>query len=185
MSRSRCLAWGALAVLVAVCPTAAAAQSMPPSRPSTLPAPAGRQGWDVSLFQLDRLGTLIGNPITFPCTPTGCERIIKLDVAGKEFSFLIALTFIPRGGYFALQSLDQDINKVVEFERGFVGPLFLQVRDKNRFNAVLRFNLAGPAMKESDTTTTQLMDNQHSRVFQRRMTPDLILRVALAPPEQE
>ena len=153
---------------------------VPPPRPSAIPEPSSKRTWDVKLFQVDKANTLVGNPIEFTCGPVSCETPVKLDVAGKPAAFLVVLTFVPRGAYFALQPQQDGITKAVEFEKTYVGPTFLQMRGKPRFSTVLRFTLVGPAMRESEEHTAQMMDNQRSRVFQRKVEPDVILRVALS-----
>lgn len=154
-----------------------------PPRPVPVPA-APRHAWQISLFQIDRSGTLVGNPKEFTCTPTGCEQVVSLDIEGKPRDFLVALTFVPKGAYFNLQSMGEEVAKVVEFEKGFVGPLFLQVRQNQRFNATLRYTLAGSAMAEAQQSGPRLMQNERSLVFQRKMAPDVTLRIALAPAEK-
>ena len=161
----------------------AAAQGLvrvPPPRPSAIPEPSAKRTWDVKLFQVDKANTLVGNPIEFTCGPVSCETPVKLDVAGKPAAFLVVVTFVPRGAYFALQPQQEGITKAVEFEKTYVGPTFLQMRGKTRFSTVLRFTLVGPAMRESEAQSAQMMDNQRSRVFQRKIEPDVILRVALS-----
>ncbi len=173
------------ALALALTATGAWAQGAPPSalpqRPSSIPTPGARRGWDITLFQIDKASTLVGNPIAFPCTPTGCEQPVTLDIAGRPFRFLIAVSFVPKGAYFAVQPLQPDVTRVIEFEKTYLGPTFLQVREKARFNTTLRFTLVGPAMRESEEQPGQIMNNQRSKVFQRKLSPDLILRVSLAP----
>ena len=167
---------------------AAWGQQAPPSivlrpspRPSAIPEPSAKRAWEVKVFQIDKSGTLVGNPIEFPCGATGCERPVKLDVAGEDYNFLIVITFVPRGAYFALQPLQPEITKVIEFEKTFLGPTFLQLRNKERFNTMLRYTLVGPALKESADEPGRMMNNDRSRVFQRKLTPDVSLRLSLAP----
>ncbi len=151
-----------------------------PPRPSAIPEPSAKRAWDIKLFQIDKANTLVGNPIEFTCGPVSCEVPVKLDVAGKPGAFLVVVTFVPRGAYFALQPQQEGITKAVEFEKTYIGPTFLQMRGKTRFNTTLRFTLVGPAMRESEDHSASMMNNQRSRVFQRKVEPDLILRVALS-----
>jgi hypothetical protein len=137
--------------------------------------------WQVTIFEIDKAGTLVGDPHGFACTATGCEEALTLDISGKPFRFLVELTFVPKGAYFALQSMQPEISSVVAFEEGFVGPTFLQVRAGTVFNTTLRFTLTGTAMAETEQQGAQLMPNARSLVFHRRMVPDLTLRLALAP----
>ena len=168
-----------LALVLLVMPGFASAQLPPPA--TRTPTTTGKHPWRVSLFQIDKSGTLLGDPQTFPCTQSGCEQFLRLDVDGQAASFLVAITFTPRGAYFNLSSMSDEVLRVVEFEKGFVGPLFLQVKSNERFNATLRYTLTGPAVAESQRQSTPLMQNDRSMVFQRRMLPDLLMKVALEP----
>ncbi len=166
-------------LLLAMAPHIAAAQ-LPAPAPRA-PLTTGKHPWRVTLFQIDKTGTLIGNPQEFACTQSGCEQFTHFDVDGKPVGFLVAITIVPKGAYFGLQSFGEEVTKVIEFEKGFVGPLFLQVKSDQRFNATLRYTLTGPAVAESQRQGVQLMQNDSSLVFQRRMSADLILKVALEP----
>ncbi len=157
-----------------------AAPAPPLAPPSTTPEPSAKREWNITLFQIDKANTLVGSPVAFACGPLSCETPVKLDVAGKPAAFLVVVTLVPHGAYFALQPQQQDgITKAVEFEKTYLGPIFLQIRGKTRFTTTLRFTLAGPAMRDSEERSASMMDNQRSRVFQRKVEPDLILRVAL------
>lgn len=155
------------------------AQLPPP--PSRAPVTTGKHPWRVTLFQIDKSGTLLGDTQDFACTQSGCEQLLRLDVDGQPIGFLVAITFVPRGAYFSVSSMSEDVQKVIEFEKGFIGPMFLQVKSDQRFNATLRYTLTGSALAESQRQSTSLMQNDRSLVFQRRMSPDLILKVALEP----
>lgn len=168
-----------LAVFLLLAPGMALAQLPPPA--SRAPLTTGKHPWRVTLFQIDKSGTLIGNPQDFACTQSGCEQFIHLEVDGKQVGFLVAITIVPKGAYFSLQPFGEEVTKVIEFEKGFVGPLFLQVKSDQRFNATLRYTLTGPALAESQGQSVQLMQNDSSLVFQRRLAADLILKVALEP----
>lgn len=142
------------------------------------PAPA----WQVRLTQLDKAGTIVGEAVSFACVQTGCEQYLALDIEGKPRRFLAAITFVPKGAYIGLQSMDQGVTKVVEFDKGFAGPIFMQARDGADYTQMLRFTLTGPALAESEASGAQLMTNSRSMVFQRKIEPDLLLRVDLLPP---
>jgi hypothetical protein len=152
-----------------------------------LPAPAAAQAsrrakqsqpaWTVTLTQIDKAGTIVGAPQSFDCTPTGCQQFIKLDVEGKPIAFVAGFTFIPKGAYVALQPMQQEVRKVIEFEKGFQGPLFVQIGSDRRYSGTLRFILVGPAVKESEAETPQIMSNSTSLVFHRKLEPDLTLRL--------
>lgn len=176
---ARLIALLLLALPGLVPPGFAWAQLPPPV--TRAPATTGKHPWRVTLFQVDKSGTLVGEPQSFACTQSGCEQIVRLDVDGRQVGFLVAITFTPRGAYFSVSSMSEEVLRVVEFEKGFVGPLFLQVKSNERFNATLRYTLTGAAVAESQRQSTQLMQNDRSLVFQRRMLPDLLLKVALEP----
>jgi hypothetical protein len=142
------------------------------------PAPA----WQVRLTQLDRGGTVVGEPVSFSCIRSGCEQYVTLDVEGKPRQFLASVSFIPTGAYLGLQSMDRAVTKVVEFDKGFNGPIFMQMRPTSEYSQLLRFNLTGPALAESEQNGPQLMNNGQSMVFQRKVEPDLLLRVTMSPP---
>ncbi len=167
-------------VPVAPPPTAIAKPPAPPP-PRAAPQRAARVGWNVALFQVDPLGTLIGSPIEFPCTASGCEQALRLDIAGKPYSFLIELTFVPKGAYFALQPMQKEISKVVDFEAAAVGPTFLKLRPNTRFNTTLRFTLTGSALPDAEQQPGQLLTNSHSLVFHRKLKPDVILKFSISP----
>ncbi len=167
------------ALLLLAAPSLAWAQLPPPA--TRAPTTTGKHPWRVTLFQIDKSGTLLGEPQSFACTQSGCEQYLRLDVDGQQVSFLVAITFTPRGAYFGVSSMSDEVLRVIEFEKGFVGPLFLQVKSNERFNATLRYTLTGPAVAESQRLSTPLMQNDRSMVFQRRMLPDLLLKVSLEP----
>ena len=133
-------------------------------------------------MQIDKAGTLVGDPVSFSCIRTGCEQYVTLDVEGKPHQFLASMTFISNGAYLGLQSMDPAITKVVEFDKGFTGPIFMQTRPATDYTQMLRFTLTGPALAESESNGPQLMNNGQSMVFQRKLEPDLLLRVDLTPP---
>ncbi|MCW3474485.1 hypothetical protein [Limobrevibacterium gyesilva] len=133
-------------------------------------------------MQLDKTGTLLGTPWAFACPRSGCQEFLDFYVAGKARRFLAAFTFVPKGAYIAVQSMTPELRQVVEFEKGFEGPIFVLVRDANTVAQTLRFTLTGSAMAESDQERTQLMNTDRSLVFQRKLEPDLTLKVELTPP---
>ncbi len=155
-----------------------------------LPQPASGQAsrrpkvplpeWSVTLTQIDKAGTVVGAPQSFDCAPTGCERFVKLDVEGKPVNFVAALSFVPKGAYVGLQSMQDEVRKVIEFERGFQAPLFVQTGADRRYTGMLRFVLVGSAVKDSEAETPQMMSNSTSLVFHRKLVPDLTLRLDLA-----
>ena len=154
---------------------------------SAQPAPAkppARHPWHVTLFQVDNAGTLVGNPIDFACPGSGCEQAIRLDVLGRPYRFLVAITVVPAGAYFALQPLQPEIKGVIGFEEGYIGPQFLQLRQHQRFNTTLRYVLTGPAMAAAEGQGVQLMPNESSLVFHRKLMPDLTLKVSMEPVEK-
>ena len=163
----------ALAALAALTLTPAAEAQV--SRRSKIPAPA----WSVTLTQIDKSGTVVGAPLVFDCTPSGCEQLMKLDVDGKPYGFVAAFTFVPKGAYVALQSTQPDIRKVIEFDKGFQGPIFVQMGSDQRYTGMLRFTLVGAAVKQGEEETPQIMSNSTSLVFHRKLVPDLTLRLEL------
>lgn len=164
-----------LAVFVAADIGTAIAQQPRPPRVTL------RTVWDVTLTQIDKSGTVFGNPQEFKCTATGCEQPIILDVDSKPIQFLAVLTFVPKGAYVAVQSMQPEIRKVVEFEKGFQGPIFLQVRQETHFVTTLRFVLIGAGIAQSDANSPQLMPSNKGLVFHRKLAPDLTLRLTLQP----
>jgi hypothetical protein len=137
--------------------------------------------WSVTLTQIDKSGTVVGAPQNFDCTPTGCEQLLNLDVEGKPYRFVAAFTFVPKGAYVGLQSMQPEIRKVIEFEKGFQAPLFVQMGTDQRFTGMLRYTLVGKALAESEAETPQIMSNSTGLVFHRKLVPDLTLRLQLAP----
>ncbi len=146
-------------------------------------AATGSPIWQVSITQFDKAGTLAGTPQTLTCPQSGCEQLITLDVLGKPRRFLLAVTIAARGAYVTLQAQDQDLGKVVEFEKGFVGPVFMAIHPGVATTVTLRFTLTGSAV--SDPDQDYLTRNSRSLVFHRKMDPDLALRFELTPPPPE
>jgi hypothetical protein len=165
-----------LAALLAAALPAGPAAAQASRRPTT-PAPA----WSVTLTQVDKSGTLVGAPQVFDCTPTGCEQLLKLDVEGKPFGFVAAFTFVPRGAYVAIQSMQPEIRKVIEFDKGFQAPIFVQWGSDQRYSGVLRFTLVGSALAQSEAESPQIMSNATGLVFHRKLVPDLTLQLLLVP----
>jgi hypothetical protein len=173
-----------LAAILATVLAASLAAVLGPTVPAAAQAPAAPKAsplWQVTVTQIDRSGTVVGNPQSFPCPKVGCEQFLKLDVAGTGYNFLASLTFIPRGAYFALSSMQQDIRKVVEFEKGYEGPLFLQARPGTPYAVTLNFVLTGLALADDAGGGPQLTDNTRSLVFHRKLYPDLTLRIEMEP----
>jgi hypothetical protein len=106
--------------------------------------------------------------------------LITLDVLGKPRRFLLAVTIAARGAYVTLQAQDPDLGKVVEFEKGFVGPVFMATHPGTTTSVTLRFTLTGSAVTDPDQDL--LTSNKGSLVFHRKMEPDLALRFELVPP---
>lgn len=175
--KARCLAAGLIlaAFFATGIGTAVAQQPRPPR------VPALRTAWDVTVTQIDKAGTVVGDAKEFSCTATGCEQPIVLDIDGKPIQFLAVLTFVPKGAYVAVQSMQPEIRKVVEFEKGFQGPIFLQVRQESRYSTTLRLVLIGAGIAESDANSPQLMPSNKGLVFHRKLAPDLTLRLTLQP----
>ncbi len=159
--------------LLAVVAAASAAWSAGPPLP-----------WQVTVTQFDKAGTLAAAPQVVSCPQSGCQQIITLDVLGKPHRFLLSVTPAARGAYVGLQAQDQDVGNVVEFEKGFVGPVFMATHQGLPTSTTLRFTLTGPAAISDPQRQDQLMGSAGSSlVFHRKMDPDLALRVELVPPE--
>jgi hypothetical protein len=178
IARPARLAGWIFAMLFAAAPALHAQPAPAPAAPETASRPAG---WNVRLIQRDRIGVMVGEPHEFPCPQAGCQQVVTLDVLGKPRRFLVALTFIPRGAYLALQSLQPEINNVSEFDKGFEGPVFVKIQDRNTVRQTLSFNLAGSAMNDSSHNQPMAFNSNGSLVFHRKMDPDLVLNLELTP----
>ena len=145
-------------------------------------AAAPGSNWQVDITQFDKAGTLAGTPQSLTCPQSGCQQLITLGVAGKPRRFLLSVTITARGAYVGLQAEDREVGQVVEFEKGFVGPVFMATHTGLRTSVTLRFTLTGAAV--SDPERDKLMQrNSGSLVFHRKMEPDIAMRVDLSPPE--
>src|SRR5262245_17219508 len=94
-----------LAVLLMLAPAGAMGQAS--RRPKTA-APA----WGVTITQIDKQGTVVGEPLVFDCTPTGCEQLVKFDVEGKSYGFVASFSFVPKGAYVAIQPTQPEVSRV-------------------------------------------------------------------------
>jgi hypothetical protein len=143
-------------------------------------AAAPASGWKVALTQIDKVGTMVGNQQELDCPAEGCQRMIQLELDGKPYPFLAVVTFVNRGAYVTLRPDAPAVGKVVGFEEGFEGPIFIPLRQDNRVSRTLNFTVTGPAVAQSDAASAQLMQNSHSLVFHRKLAPDLTVRVDIA-----
>jgi hypothetical protein len=146
-------------------------------------ADAPRPPWQVTITQVDKSGKALTNPLNISCPQSGCEQVLPLYVNYQSHKFIAAITFVQNGAYVELQSLDKDVGQVIGFERGYEGPVFINVRtDEHDKIEQLQFTLTGPAAPEADKGGTAMMSNQNSLVFHRKLDPDLILQIELVRP---
>ena len=144
---------------------------------------AGSPLWTVEVTQFDKSGTMAGAPISLSCPETGCQQLLTLDVSGKPHSFLLGISMTFRGAYVELQAQDREVGQVVEFEKGFVGPVFMATHPGTLTSQTLRYTLTGAIV--TDPHDDKLMGNSRSLVFHRKVQPDLALRIDLTPPAPE
>jgi hypothetical protein len=149
--------------------------------------PAGAEdhpftGWTVRISQWDGVGTVVRKAPDFSCAKSGCQEVLTLDIAGAPQKFLATLSFVQRGAYIGLQPLASEVGKVVQFEKGYVGPVFMAVRDGKRGIDTLRFIVTGTAAKEAGPDRPTLMQNDKSLTFHRKVDPDLTLRIEVLAP---
>ncbi len=146
-------------------------------------APPKRLPWQVTITQIDKAGRALTDAVNITCPQSGCEQVLQLYVDLSPHQFIAAVTFVDKGAYVALQPMATDVGQVIEFEKGFKGPVFIKVRgDENDKIELLRFTLTGPAAPEADHGSTAMMSNPKSLVFHRKLYPDVILRVELVRP---
>jgi hypothetical protein len=142
-----------------------------------------RAAWQVTITQLDKAGKALTDPINVTCPQSGCEQVMQLYVDLTPRQFIAAITFVDRGAYLQLQPLTPDVGDIIEFQKGYKGPVFINVRqDEADKMDVLRFTLTGPAAPEADKGSTAMMSNQQSLVFHRKLDPDLVLQIELVRP---
>ena len=142
-----------------------------------------RPPWQVTITQLDKTGKALTDPLNVTCPQSGCEQVMQLYVDLNPRQFIAAITFVDKGAYVALQPLTPDVGEVIQFEKGYSGPVFIPVRpDEADRIELLRFTLTGPAAPEADQGGAAMMSNQQSLVFHRKLDPDLVLRVELVRP---
>ena len=150
---------------------------------SALAATPPRAPWQVTITQLDKTGRALTDAVNIACPQSGCEQVLQLYVDLTPHQFIAAVTFVDKGAYVALQPMATDIGQVIEFEKGFKGPVFVKVRtDENDKIELLRFTLTGPAAPEAGHNSTAMMSNPKSLVFHRKLYPDVILRLELVRP---
>ena len=139
--------------------------------------------WQVTITQVDKTGKALTDAVNVSCPPSGCEQVLPLYVDLTPRQFIAAITFVDKGAYVALQPVAREVGQVIEFEKGFKGPVFVKVRDnENDKIQLLRFTLTGAAAPEAGKGSTALMSNQRSLVFHRKLEPDLILQIELVRP---
>jgi hypothetical protein len=154
-----------------------------PSVLLTLAAAPALPSWQVTITQVDVSGKNLTDPVSTDCPSTGCQQQLRLIVDYKEQPFLAAITFVGKGAYVALQPLVSELGQAIDFQKGFRGPVFVVVRaDEKQKTDRLRFTLTGPAAPDAAGGNAAIMNNAQSLVFHRKLTPDLILRIALVRP---
>ena len=139
------------------------------------------QRWLVTMTQIAQTGRTMGAPVSISCDRTGCESRISLTIADTPQPFLASFTFVQRGAYLALRALTAGPGRIIGFQDGYEGPIFLQVRRAETVQT-LDFTLTGTATTPTQQEATPLMNNQQSLVFHRKLDPDLILRVQIKRP---
>jgi len=150
---------------------------------NALAATPQRTPWQVTITQVDKTGRALTDALNVTCPQSGCEQVLQLYVDLTPHQFIAAVTFVDKGAYVALQPMATDVGQVIEFEKGFKGPVFIKVRgDENDKIQVLRFTLTGPAAPEAGHGSTAMMSNPKSLVFHRKLYPDVILRLELVRP---
>lgn len=165
------------ALLLAAAASVSLLAASPPAA-VTEPAP-----WQVTITQVDSTGKRLTDPVGVACPPSGCEKVLQLFVDFKSHQFIAGITFVDKGAYVALQPMARELGQVVDFQRGFRGPVFVKVRDdENNKTDTLRFTLTGPAVPEAGKGSAPLMTNPHSLVYHRKLEPDMILRIELVRP---
>ena len=163
-------------ILAAACTVLLFAASAPAAVPQRPP-------WQVTITQVDKTGKALTDAVNVSCPPSGCEQVLPLYVDLTPRQFIAAITFVDKGAYVALQPLAREVGQVIEFEKGFKGPVFVKVRgDENDKIQLLRFTLTGPAAPEAGKGSTAMMSNPGSLVFHRKLDPDLILQIELVRP---
>src|SRR5579862_157196 len=105
----------------------AAACTAPLLASSARAADAPRAPWQVTITQLDLSGKALTDALNVTCPQSGCEQVLPLYVDYQSRQFIAAITFVDKGAYVALQPLGREVGKVVEYEKGFEGPVFIKV----------------------------------------------------------
>jgi hypothetical protein len=143
---------------------------------------AATANWQIRIIQIDNAGTMVGLPQGLSCPRDGCQTPINLDVEGKARRFIAIITFVKAGAYLGLQATAPALGKVIDFDKGFEGPIFIPLFGPGRDSASLNFILTGLAVSDSNQDAPLLMHDSQSLVFHRKMQPDLTLKIDFTPP---
>ena len=138
--------------------------------------------WKIQVTQIDNNGAASGRPQNVTCPREGCQVPLNIVVAGKPRLFNAIITFVKSGAYLGLQATAPELGKVIDFEKGFDGPIFMALRGPSRDSTTLNFILTGAATTQSGQNAPALMQNSQSLIFHRKLQPDITLKIDFMPP---
>lgn len=136
----------------------------------------------IQISQFDDKGGIVGSPNEVACPPSGCQTTIDLTIATLPEPFLFSVEFVGQGAYVTLAPRSIATAEVLEFTEGRKGAIFVPLRGRDRQSVTMAFIIVRSA------TVRALEQNRGSdvlssgRVFNRKRTPDLTLRVTFSPP---
>lgn len=135
----------------------------------------------VTVTQVSETGRMLGEPRELECPETGCQQAMALAVGDKTLPFMADIQFVGRGAYVSVQARAVEIGAVVEFEKGRRGPVFLRGETDAPIAQTLRFALAPSATLRRLDVADDGKTLGTGNVYTRKRTPDLVLKVEIAP----
>jgi hypothetical protein len=174
----------AATVLIAAVATAPATALAQTAYAQAAEAPASAQTRLIQVSQIDIQGELIGAPNEVACPSSGCQTIVDLTVATLPEPFLFSVEFVGRGAYVTLSPRSIATAAVLEFSEGHQGAIFVPLRDRDRQQVTLSFIVVRSATLRALQPNKDADVLASGRVFNRKRTPDLTLRVTISPPGQ-
>ena len=126
----------------------------------------------------------MGDARELACPDTGCQQLVSLVVDNAPLTFLVDIQFVTNGAYLTLQPRTAAIGAVMEFRQGRPGPVFIRGRATATIEARVEFVTAAPTSLRRLDTATDGNTLASGNVFNRKRSPDLVLRVVVEPAKE-
>ncbi|MCC6718404.1 MAG: hypothetical protein IT555_11020 [Acetobacteraceae bacterium] len=123
----------------------------------------------------------MGDTRELACPGTGCQQLVSLMVDNAPLTFLVDVQFVTDGAYLSLQPRTAAVGAVTEFRQGRPGPVFIRGPATSTSEAQIAFVTAPPPSLRRLDTAVDGNTLASGNVFNRKRSPDLVLRVVVEP----